>query len=72
MAKDRFKIRLECPNCGRDGIADAVEEDGYSYVFGNKGTTIDSLPDGFKIVNQPSKAGSVDIFCYGCDISAVK
>ena len=71
MSKDRFKIDLKCPSCARSGVASAEEEDGWSYVKGNKDTYIFDLPNGFKIVDKPSRMASVDIFCAQCDVSAI-
>ncbi|QGA56872.1 hypothetical protein [Brucella sp. 2280] len=71
MAKDRFKIKLKCPDCGKEGLASAWEEDGWAYVKGDRDTTISDLPDGFKIVSQKSRMASVDLFCSDCNISAV-
>jgi hypothetical protein len=71
-SRDKFVINLHCPSCGKDGIAQANEADGIVYLKGDRATSISDLPDGFKIVQQPSKMGSVDIFCQKCDISAIK
>ena len=70
MAKDRFKIPLKCDTCGRQAIALAEEQDGPAYLK-DSSTRITSLPDGFKVVDQPSRMASVDIFCTECDMSAV-
>lgn len=70
MARDRFQIRLKCPACGRQGLAQAEEQDGPAYLR-DSSTRITSLPDGFKIVNQPSMKASVDLFCEQCEVSAV-
>jgi hypothetical protein len=64
-SRDKFVINLHC-------IAQANEADGIVYLKGDRATSISDLPDGFKIVQQPSKMGSVDIFCQKCDISAIK
>ena len=58
MSKDRFKIRLKCPNCGKDGVASAEENDGWKYLKGNQSTTIIDLPDGFTIVRQQCQGRS--------------
>jgi hypothetical protein len=69
-ARDRFKAYLQCPACGRTGVADLSEFDGYTYRPGDP-TTVDHLPKGFKIVNQKSGLASVDLFCERCDVSAI-
>ncbi|MEJ0094974.1 MAG: hypothetical protein WDN46_16585 [Methylocella sp.] len=70
-ARDRFPANLKCPQCGREGIARLSEEDGYSYAFGSQDTKVDHLPEGFLVVEQKSPVGSVDLFCAGCNVSAV-
>jgi hypothetical protein len=70
-ARDRFTANLKCPQCGREGKARLSEEDGWSYLHGNRKTSVDALPDGFKEIDQPSAKGtSVDIFCATCNVSA--
>jgi hypothetical protein len=68
---DKFDIKLLCPICGHEGVARASEADGIAYLKGDKATSIDHLPEGFKIVFQRNKMASVDIFCAKCDISAI-
>ena len=71
-SRDRFSIKLECPSCGRAGVAQASEADGIVYLKGDRATTITHLPEGFRIVDQASKMASVDIFCEMCNVSAVQ
>jgi hypothetical protein len=52
--RDRFKAELRCPTCGKEGVAQLSENDGYTYAFGDKSTSIDSLTDGFVSVEAPS------------------
>jgi hypothetical protein len=70
-ARDRFSAPLECPKCGRSGKVQFSELDGYSYMS-DRSTTVDDLPEGFKVVQKPSGWGTVDIFCEQCDVSALK
>lgn len=70
-ARDRFRAQLKCPKCGREGEVHFSELDGYSYAFGNKDTSVESLPEGFKVVNQRTGIASVDIYCATCDVSAL-
>lgn len=71
-ARDRFTAKLECPVCYKTGEARLSEEDGWSYLRGNRSTDVDFLPEGFKVVDRPSKMGQVDIFCLECNVSAIK
>ena len=70
-SRDKFDIKLSCPSCGRAGVAKASEADGIVYLKGDRDTSITDLPDGFKIVPQPSRMVSVDIFCDTCNVSAI-
>lgn len=72
MAKDRFKIKLVCPQCGKDGEADAYEDDGWAYMKGSRDTTVTSCPDGFKVVHPKDRKKKTDIHCEDCLVSAVK
>jgi len=72
MAKDRFKIPLTCPKCGKTAIADAWENDGWAYMRGKRDTHIENVPEGFKVVKRKSRMATVDLFCTECDISAIK
>lgn len=71
MARDRFQAKLKCPKCGATGVAKLSEEDGWSYVKGSQETKVESLSEGFVIVNQRSKMASVDFHCKSCCVSAV-
>jgi len=70
MSRDNFKAKLRCPDCGLEGIAHLSQEDGYSFVFGNQRTELESLPGGFKFVETPDRA-SFDVLCKTCGVSAV-
>jgi hypothetical protein len=71
-ARDKFPAELRCPKCGREGVAQLSEEDGWAYMKGNRSTSVDHLPDGFKVVKKLSYYGDVDIFCATDDVSALK
>lgn len=70
-SRDRFEIKLKCPECGKEGTAKAEEADGIRYSKGDKTTFIKALPTGFKEVARPSKMGSVDIECEEHRVSAI-
>ena len=71
-ARDEYKANLRCPGCGRTGVAELSELDGYSYVFGSQSTRVESLPEGFKKVASTDQIGGVDLFCAQCNVSAWK
>jgi hypothetical protein len=51
-ARDRFTWKLKCPSCGKTGIANVSQEDGWSYMNGDRSTQIDEVPDGFIVVKN--------------------
>jgi hypothetical protein len=66
-ARDRWVEKLKCPECGKTGNAELSQADGYAYMRGDRRTTPDSVPEGFKVVPG---AEDVDIFCTDCNVSA--
>ena len=68
-ARDRFTAKLVCPKCNHTGEAKLSQEDGWSYITGDMSTSVDHLPDGFKVVKDNS-LGGVDIYCATCSVSA--
>jgi hypothetical protein len=70
--RDRFSAKLICPTCGREGVANMSENDGYKYAFGDKSTTIESVTDGFHQVDAPSRLSrDLDFQCDDHPVSAV-
>ena len=74
MAKDRFKIPLKCPKCGRTGEASCEQEDGWAYVKGDHSTSVTSVTPGFTRVNKGGCWGEdINFVCDECnEISANK
>lgn len=71
-ARDNFSAKLLCPECQREGVAHMSEEDGYSYAFGDKSTTVESLSEGFRQVNAPSRIRKdLDFQCVDHAVSAI-
>jgi hypothetical protein len=71
-SKDNFSARLVCPECGRVGVAQMSENEGYSYAFGDKSTTVESLSAGFRQVEAPSRIRKdLDFQCIDHEVSAV-
>jgi hypothetical protein len=71
MARDRFTAQLACPGCCRTGEAHLLEADRFAYSYGNLKTTVESVSEGFKVIEQPSDIGTVDLYCADCDLSAL-
>jgi Zn ribbon nucleic-acid-binding protein len=72
-SKDRFTATLNCPVCGRSGVAHLWQEDGYSYAFGDKSTHIDSVTEGFQHVSRKSSIDdTTDFQCVDHAVSALK
>jgi hypothetical protein len=68
VAKDRFKISLLCPACGKTGEARCEQEDGWAYVKGNTATTVKSVTPGFNRVKQGSYWGDdINFVCDDCE-----
>ncbi len=67
MAKDRFKIPLECPTCGKSGEAHCEQEDGWAFVKGDHSTHVTSVTSGFSRVNKKSNWGDdINFVCDDC------
>lgn len=66
-ARDRFRVELKCSKCERAGTVHLSQEDGWSFLNGNRSTRVDHLPQGFKVVAN-TNAGEIDIFCTDCGI----
>ena len=47
-ARDKYIIKLECPDCGHKGSANCSEDDGWSYMRGKAHRSIDELTDGIR------------------------
>jgi hypothetical protein len=71
-AKDTFSAKLLCPQCGRAGRASLWEFDGSAFTYKNQKTFVSELSEGFKEVQQRSNAGSIDLFCAQCNVSAIE
>ena len=69
MAKDRFTIPLECPNCGLTGEAHCEQEDGWAFVKGKASTTLKNVTEGFTRVYEKSGWGDdINFVCEECDV----
>jgi Zn ribbon nucleic-acid-binding protein len=70
-SKDRFSKKLLCPECGREGVAEMWEEDGWSFTR-DSSTHIENLSDGFKSVKAPSSIrDDLDFQCVDHAVSAL-
>lgn len=71
-ARDRFSVPLKCPTCGLEGTARLSQEDGWSFIKGNRSTQVDEMPEGFKAVSgNSSYASDLDIVCAKHGVSAI-
>lgn len=50
-ARDRWKIAIRCPKCGRAGEVDVSQAEGMAFAR-NPSTSVDRLPDGFARVDE--------------------
>jgi len=66
-ARDSWVETLKCPNCGKTGSAELSQSDRYAFIRGDRRTSPDRVPAGFKIVEG---AEDIDLFCKKCNVSA--
>ena len=52
MSRDRYSRRLECPDCNKMGKANIVENDGWSFVKGGSERRVESVSQGFTVINH--------------------
>lgn len=57
---------LDCPACGRTGTADVTENDGWSFVKGDRGRRIHSLPAGYVVIKHGESHGEQTIIQCAC------
>ena len=73
MAKDRFKIPLKCPECGKEGEANCEQEDGWAFMKGNHFTQVNKVTSGFSRVNEKSGwSEDINFICNDCGKLAAK
>lgn len=65
-ARDWFDIGLKCPDCGKSGKAHMSENDGASYVFGQRDRKVEDVPEGFTVVDHGSNHGETTRFQCEC------
>jgi hypothetical protein len=65
--RDHWVETLKCSDCGKTGLAEFSQSNGYAFMRGDRRTTADRVPTGFKTVEGIE---DVDIFCKKCNISA--
>lgn len=71
--RTKFFPKLRCPECGREGVAEVSEADGYSFKSDNT-TRADVIPPGFRfVVREPASQAffNLDIVCEDHDVSAL-
>lgn len=65
-ARDHFTHDLKCPSCGRAGVAEASQADGWSFMR-DDGTSVDSMPEGFRDVRKDRAKRPVYV-CIACGV----
>ena len=66
MARDRYSLLLKCPGCGRSGQAHVSENDGWSFMRGDREREVDSVPEGFTVVDHGRNRGDEIIIHCEC------
>ncbi len=67
MARDRYKGKLKCKDCGKKGVASIVENDGWSFMRA-RDRRVDSVPEGFVVIDHGRDHGTetvIDCICGG-------
>lgn len=67
-AKDRWSQKFYCKVCNKFGEATFWQEDGWSYMNGDRSTHLDSITDGFKWVPTGKTKGDKEVVCSKCDV----
>lgn len=65
-ARDSSETKIECPKCGKKGIAQTSTGD-HPYMKSNE-YNIDELPDGFELVKHSKWIGQAEIQCTSCKV----
>ena len=66
MSRDRYKSDLQCPSCGKTGVARISENDGWSYMRGQRDRNVDEVPEGFTLVDHGRNYHAETIFKCEC------
>jgi hypothetical protein len=62
--RDQWIENLRCPKCRRTGCAELSQASGQAYHDGDQDVRVESLPDGFKLVESKN---SRNFYCAFCD-----
>ncbi len=65
-ARDRFTHKLTCPQCGKTGIAEVSQGDGWVFMRDDV-TTVDYMPEGFRDVRKSGERRPV-YECIDCGV----
>ena len=52
MADDRYSLKLECPDCSKLGDAGVVENDGWRFMNRGPERRVESVSQGFTVINH--------------------
>ena len=70
MSTERWRYELRCPKCGRTGVEDESQADGWSFMRaverGQKFNFVD-VSAGFKIKSETPQ-GYAMVVCVDCDV----
>lgn len=64
-ARDRWTDDLECPKCGKSGVARSSQADGYAFIRGDDETRVDDVPEGFTYTQN---GNVVTFYCETCKV----
>ena len=66
MARDRYQWNIEGPQCGDSGKVHVSENDGWGWMKGNRDRHIQSVPQGFTVVDHGRSFGEETKIRCGC------
>ena len=67
-ARDRFTVRIVCPQCGKTSAAKLSQEDGWAFMR-DQSTRIEDAPEGFNTVRVSGRANP-EFHCTECNVKA--
>ena len=69
MADDRYSLRLECPDCNKSGKARIVENDGWTFMNSGPESRVESVSQGFAVINHGRDR--IEEMAFRCECGAV-
>ena len=65
MARDRYRIELNCPQCRTQAFANVSENDGQAFLRDPE-FTVEEMPDGFRVRDETNSVMTTTFECVKC------